>query len=315
MDLFSALAVGPKILAEPAGIVRNQRIRSLKDGAGRAVVLLQAIELRRREIAAELLHVLHARAAPAIDRLIIVKHRKWKSLAAHKETHPGVLDGIRVLKLINHHVTEAAPIMREHLRPFAPQLEGAQQKLREIDDACLCAGGLVGRVEFDELAARGVAAVLQHRRTATFILVRVDEPLDFPRDPARFVELLGFQDLPDEARLVFGIENLETLRQIGLAPMDAQQAVRDAMERADPQSRTGHAEELLDAAAHLPGRLVRERDGKNTLRGCAFDLNQPGDSMREHAGLAAAGARQHQHGPKRRRNRCALRVVQRIEEG
>ena len=53
--------------------------------------------------------------------------------------------------------------MREQLRLVAPQLEGAQQQLGEIDDAGLRAGGLVGRIEPDELAARRIAPILQHR--------------------------------------------------------------------------------------------------------------------------------------------------------
>ncbi len=64
-----------------------------------------------------------------------------------------------------------------------------------------------------------------------------------------------------------------------------------------------------------PGGLVRERDRENALRRGILHLDQPGDAVREHAGLAAAGARQHHHRAKRCRDRCALRVVQRIEEG
>ena len=57
----------------------------------------------------------------------------------------------------------------------------------------------------------------------------------------------------------------------------------------------GHAEQLLDAAAHLAGRLVREGDGEDAVRRDALDLDQPGDAVREHARLAAAGAGEHQH--------------------
>ena len=55
-------------------------------------------------------------------------------------------------------------------------------------------------------------------------------------------------DLLDEALLVLGVEDLEALRQAGLAPVQPQQAVRDAVEGADPQRAARHAEQLLDAA-------------------------------------------------------------------
>jgi hypothetical protein len=115
------------------------------------------------KVAAKLLHVLDARAAPPIDRLVIVKYGEWIALATHQQTHPAVLDGVRVLKLIDHHVAEATLIMRKHVRLIAPQLKGAQQQLREVDDAGLRTGRLVGGVESDELVTRRVARVLQHR--------------------------------------------------------------------------------------------------------------------------------------------------------
>ena len=46
----------------------------------------------------------------------------------------------------------------------------------------------------------------------------------------------------------------------------------------------------------------------------ALGLDHPGDAVREHARLAAAGAGQHQHRAERRGDRRALRVVQGIED-
>ena len=67
-----------------------------------------------------------------------------------------------------------------------------------------------------------------------FILVVIDEVLDLARHPARLVELHGLHDLLDEPQLIFAIENLEALRQARVAPVQAQQPVRDAVERAHP---------------------------------------------------------------------------------
>ena len=109
------------------------------------------------------------------------------------------------------------------------------------------------------------------------------------------------------------IEDLEALRQIRVAPVQAQQPVRDAVERADPHRRARHAEQLLDAAAHLARGLVRERHGEDAVRRRALDLDDPGDAVREHARLAAAGAGEHQHRPERGGDGLALRVVEGVE--
>ena len=72
LDRRAGRALGPELLAEPIGIVRDDRVRGGEDVAGRAVVLLEADRLRARKIAQEKMHVLDARAAPAVDRLIVV---------------------------------------------------------------------------------------------------------------------------------------------------------------------------------------------------------------------------------------------------
>ena len=192
------------------------------------------------KVALELLHVLHPRAAPAIDRLVIVKHGERIALGACQHFHPAVLDGVRVLKLIDQHVAKAPPVMREELGLIAPQLKGAQQELGEIDDPIPRAGRLVLAVEPDELAACRIAAVLQILRPASLILVGIDEPLHLARHPAGLIQVLRLDDLADEALLVLGVQDLEALRQTRLAPVQSQQPMGDAVEGADPQGRPRH---------------------------------------------------------------------------
>src|SRR5690606_41681195 len=70
-------------------------------------------------------------------------------------------------------------------------------------------------------------------------------------------------DLTQQAQLVIGIQDLEALRQAGLAPVAAQESVGKAMEGAYPHAAGGDPQQLLDAAAHLRRRLVGE-DRKST---------------------------------------------------
>ena len=95
---------------------------------------------------------------------------------------------------------------------------------------------------------------------------------------------------------------------------NAQQAVRNAVERAYPERRRRQAEHGLDAPAHLSGGLVGEGDREDAVRRDVLDLHQPGDPVREHAGLAATGAREHQRRRERRGDGLTLRVIERIEE-
>ena len=123
----------------------------------------------------------------------------------------------------------------------------------------------------------------------------------------------AFSTLRKQPRLVLGVEDLEALRQPGLAPMQAQQPVREAVEGADPQRAAGIPEQGLDAPAHFRGGLVGEGDGEDAVRRGALHLDQPGDAVHQHARLAAARAREHQRRAERRGHGLPLRVVQTVE--
>ena len=86
LDALSILAAGPQCLAEPAGIVGDQRIRRLQYGARGTIVLLELVKHRLRKIAAKMLQVLHPRAAPAIDGLIVVADHERQAVPARPAT-------------------------------------------------------------------------------------------------------------------------------------------------------------------------------------------------------------------------------------
>ncbi len=238
---------GPELLADAAAVVADDGVGGVEDVAGRAVVLLEPEQLHVVEILAVLLQVLDPRAAPAVDRLVVVAHHVRDAGRAHQRLHPVVLDGVGVLEFVDQHVPEARAVVLAQARRLAQDLVAAQQQLGEIDDAVAAAGVLVRFVQLDQLATRRVAVVLQVLRPQAFVLLRVDEPRHFARHPARVVQVQAADDLLDQALLVFAVEDLEPLRQPGLAPVQAQQAVADAVEGADPERRGRQAELRLDA--------------------------------------------------------------------
>jgi hypothetical protein len=81
--------------------------------------------------------------------------------------------------------------------------------------------------------------------------------------------------------------------------------------RTDPQ----REDEVLHAPPHLLRRLVGEGDGEHVAGGHALDGEEVGDPVRDHTGLAAARAGEHEEGPLRSRHRFPLRVIERSEDG
>jgi hypothetical protein len=78
------------------------------------------------------------------------------------------------------------------------------------------------------------------------------------------------------------------------------------MERAAPHAGRLRAEQPADALSHLAGGLVGERDRENVFRIDAVVLDQMRDARREHAGLARARTRQHEHRAFEMQHRFAL---------
>ncbi len=255
--------------------------------------------------------MLDARAAPAVDRLVIVADDERDGrVIAREQPQPRVLDGVGVLEFVHEQVPEPALVMRQQLGIVAPEFVGAQQELGEVDEPASLADFLVRLVKGDHLPAVRVALVVEMLRPQALVLLRIDEPLDLLRDPAAVVDLEVFQQALDQAQLVVGVDDLEILRQFRFLPVPPQQAVGEAVERAYPQVADGHAEQRLDTAAHFRRGLVGKRHGQQALRRDALDIDQPGGAVHEHAGLAAAGAGDNERRLGGRGDGLPLRVVQ-----
>ncbi len=129
-----------------------------------------------------------------------------------------------------------AVVVEEAALVVAPEVEGTQQQLGEVDHPGARAGRFVGFVDLAHGGEEQVAAGLDVLRAQAFVLLPVDEPLRLARRPALLVEAELADHPLDQALLVVGVENLEVLVQPGFLPVRAQQAMRQAVEGADPHA-------------------------------------------------------------------------------
>jgi hypothetical protein len=88
---------------------------------------------------------------------------------------------------------------------LAPELVAAQQQLSKVDDTGAPAALLVTFIEPDQLPAGRIAAVVELTRAQALVLLRVDEPRDLARHPARLVEVQRAHELAHEPLLVLRI--------------------------------------------------------------------------------------------------------------
>lgn len=94
---FAVDAIGPQLFTQSPVVVLNQGVGRAQYVAGRTVVLLQTDGLRAGEIVEKALDVLHLRAAPAVDRLVVIAHDHHLAGIPGQQADPRVLNvvGIR----------------------------------------------------------------------------------------------------------------------------------------------------------------------------------------------------------------------------
>jgi hypothetical protein len=165
LDRRSGGAVSPQRLAEPRRIVGDDGVGRIQDRGRRAVILLEAHYLRAGIVLLEAVEIFDPRTAPAVDRLVVVADDERRAGRAREEAHPAVLDGVRVLKLVDEHVLKPVLVLALQLEVVAQELEAPQQQLAEIDDRRRRAGPLVALVKIDHLPAACVAFVAQILRS------------------------------------------------------------------------------------------------------------------------------------------------------
>ena len=141
--------------------------------AGRAVILLQPDHVRAGEILLEAQDVVHLRAAPAIDGLVVVADAADVVVALREQPQPEILRDVGVLVLVHQDVGEPAVILLENVRVFLEQPQVFEQQVAEIGRVQLLEPLLIGRVKLD------AAPVREAERLARRHLRRASSPLFF----------------------------------------------------------------------------------------------------------------------------------------
>lgn len=295
VDRLAVAAVGPQLLADAIRVVRDHRIGGTEDVGGGAVVLFQADGLRAREVAQEALHVLDLGTAPTVDGLVIVANHEHVAGIAGQHAHEGVLDGIGVLELVHQDFAEARAVVRQQGRVVTQQFVRAQQQFGEVDQA----GAVAARLVLDVGLAHGfqprvVRFGLDVLRAAAFVLLRVDPPRDLLGRVFAVVQFQRLHHALDQPQLIVRVHHLEAFGQLRVLPVQAQQAVGQAVEGTDPHATAAIGQLCVDAVAHLAGRLVGEGHRENAVGRHAIDFMQPGNAVGKYAGLAGTGTGQHQ---------------------
>ena len=284
-------------LAEASLVVRDHRGSGCKYMFCRAIIALKPDHLGARKVVFEAQDIVHFRAAPTIDRLVVIAHAADVLRTLREQAQPEILRDVRVLILVDQDVAELRMKIPKQIRVLLEDRDVVDQQVAEVAGVQHLQPRLVDFVTLDALAvAKQLRLVTRHpvgRQRA--VLPAIDQAGEVARGPALGVEVLGLDDLLAQAHLVVGVEDREgrlEADQFGMPPQDLR---RDRVEGAEPaQALARLAEQGERPLAHLPRRLVGEGHRQRLRRVSQprrHDMRQP---SRQHPRLAGACARQHQ---------------------
>ena len=163
-----------------------------EDMPARAVVAFEPDDPGAGKILLEAQNVVDVRAAPAVDRLVVVADAADVSRRAREQSEPQVLDGVGVLVLVDQNVAEAPLEAGEHVRVLPEEPQRLQEQVAEIDGVKRLQPRLVGGVQRGAAAA-GEGARLARRDMGGIeaaILPAVDQAGERPGRPTLVVEVL-----------------------------------------------------------------------------------------------------------------------------
>ena len=289
--------LGEKPLLEDVRVVGDQDIRRFQNALRRAVVLLQLDHFQRRKILFQQHQILRPRAAPGVDRLVVIPDHGKARPRAHQQLHQLILAGIGVLILIHQQIANALLPAFPHLLIALQQQRRQQDQIVEVEHVARFQMLIVEAVAVGE----NIVALAARQRGGARRIDQIVLPVGDGRDQLLQQRLVLFQprlrQIFQQRQLVGIVEQREVglHAQRGVFALDDLQSQR--MKGGDHQAaRLFFPQRLGDALFHLARGFIGKGNRCDMARLIAALADQMGNLIGDDAGFARSRSRQHQTG-------------------
>ncbi len=285
LDSWARSVVGPQGLGCAGPVAFDHRHGGGEDVARGAIILLEEDHLGVEEVFLEVEDVAHVRAAPAVDRLVVVAHDAEVTLRTDDRLEQPILNVVGILKLVDEEEGEAP------LELGSDPLVRLEHTHRAVEQVCKIhrLGGphslVVEGVDLGDLVLEEVAWLVLVS-AETVLLGVVDPPLNRPGGELLGVEPEVSEAPGDHGLLVAVVVDDEVSRELGVLGVGAQELRARRVKGADPGAAEPLTEELPHPRSHLARGLVREGHGEDVPRSHALGTDQVGDPIGDDPGLA-----------------------------
>ena len=315
-DLLAVVVLRAQAAVDAGHVFADDAVGGLDDASRRAVIQLQVDLASIGVILLEIEDVADVGLAPAVDRLVGIADDEQVAVPFRERGDKHVLHPVGVLVLVDHDVQEALLIAFQQVGRCLEEVDRLGEQVIEIERAGPAQEPLVLLVDAsDDFFIVGRGQIPHFVRGHQLALGGGDASANAAGLVELGIETNALQrglDGFDLVAVVIDGELGHDPEPVGHDPgVLTQQTSTEGMEGAhgDAVERPSLAE-MLDAGAHLPGRLVGEGHGQDAVAGDLLDLHQVGDAVGEHPRLARPGSGDDEHGSVGREHGFALRLIQ-----
>ena len=316
LDRVALPDLRPQRLGLLPAVVADHRVGGIEDRLRRAVVLLELDDVGVGERVLELEDVRDVGAPEPVDRLGIVADDHQVAVLAGEQLQPAVLGVVGVLVLVDEDVAKAVGVALADLGEQLEHVDGAHEQVVEVHRVHAVQLALVGAVDVgDRLLEERADHLAVGLGVAQLVLGVGDLAADRGRGEALGVDPELVEAALDQPAGVGGVVDRELARVAQALGLGAQHPGARRVEGHHPHRADLAADQQAGAVAHLPRRLVRERDRQDLVGLGDAGGHQVGDPVGEHPGLARARSGEDQLRPLAVADGLPLRVVEARQQG
>ena len=247
--------------------MRDHRPGDLQDPTRRAVVLLEADYSAAREVSLEVQDVPEVRAPEPVYGLVGVADDAEVPVAGRELTEEPVLGGVGVLVFVDEHVPPELPVVAEHLRVPREELDRQAQEVVEVEGPERAEPGRVVRVQTRRVAVAGTPRTRQDFLGPQELVLGAGDPGNGRGGGQRSLvqpELaIALAHEREPVVLVVDHERTGIPEVVDLRSKDARARRVEGGDQRRPTACGTPGEDRRHPLRHLPGGLVRERDGED----------------------------------------------------
>ena len=228
-----------------------------------------------------------------------------------KQLRNRILCAVRVLVLVHEDVVKFLLVLFTHLCVIREELHRQHEQIVEIQCIVCAQLRLVELVDLCHLLRKEIRRLCRECLDIEQAVLRIrNMRLDGARCRMLLVDIQFLQTFADQRLGIRGIIDDKVLR-IGAKLLDlhAQETGAEGVERAQPDIVRGIPDQRVHTVAHFSRCLVREGDGKNTVRRNSL-LQEVCNAEGQYARLAGASARHDEERPLKAGNGLLLWLVQ-----